>query len=182
VSDGLAFFDAEGMLLHTNRVLQQAVRQPGSGKQLQKEVLALARTIGSSLRAQMAASAEAIPTGEQESREIRTASGTYRIRGSYIGFDLIQSGATVLVTLRRSTEPPPLSDETLQERFGLSRTESRVARLIAAGQPNQVIAEALGISPHTVRNHTSHVLAKLGVRARAEVGPRLGSWKFDAGQ
>jgi hypothetical protein len=44
------------------------------------------------------------------------------------------------------------------------------------------IADTLTIRPHTARNHTSHVLAKLGVRARAETGPRLGIWKFDAGQ
>lgn len=55
----------------------------------------------------------------------------------------------------------------------LTRRERQVAELLARGDSNADIAIQLGISPHTARRHTESVLLKLGVRARAQVGPRL---------
>ena len=37
---------------------------------------------------------------------------------------------------------------------------------LAAGKTNREIAEALGISPHTVRRHVEHIFTKLGVTSR----------------
>ena len=48
----------------------------------------------------------------------------------------------------------------------LSRRETEVARLMAGGYSNREIAEALGTSEGTVKNHVSNVLGKLGVRDR----------------
>jgi DNA-binding NarL/FixJ family response regulator len=44
----------------------------------------------------------------------------------------------------------------------LSERELEVLRLMARGQENAEIAEALNISPRTVKNHVSSILAKLG--------------------
>ena len=57
--------------------------------------------------------------------------------------------------------------EQLTATFGFTRREAEVALLLAAGNPNAIIAEALGISEHTARHHTRHVLVKLGVHSRA---------------
>jgi DNA-binding CsgD family transcriptional regulator len=61
----------------------------------------------------------------------------------------------------------------LEAVYGLTQREIEVARLLADGRGNAAIASALGISPHTARHHTQHVLAKLGAHSRAEAGVRL---------
>lgn len=48
----------------------------------------------------------------------------------------------------------------------LSARESEVLRLLADGQTNQEIAEALYISPHTAANHVANIMNKLGVDSR----------------
>jgi LuxR family transcriptional regulator, maltose regulon positive regulatory protein len=50
----------------------------------------------------------------------------------------------------------------------LSPREREVLRLIAGGAANAAVAERLGVSPHTVKKHLSHIYAKLGVRNRTQ--------------
>jgi len=50
----------------------------------------------------------------------------------------------------------------------LTRREQEVLALLAAGQRPRQIADKLGVSPATVRNHVGHILAKLGVHSRLE--------------
>jgi DNA-binding CsgD family transcriptional regulator len=51
----------------------------------------------------------------------------------------------------------------------LTPTETKVARLVAAGRSNPDIAAELFLSRNTVQTHVSHILAKLGARSRAEI-------------
>jgi DNA-binding CsgD family transcriptional regulator len=64
-------------------------------------------------------------------------------------------------------------DEELRERFGLSPRQIVVARLLAEGCSNAEIAARLGVSANTARNHTEHVMRKLGTSKRARIGPLL---------
>jgi two-component system response regulator DesR len=57
----------------------------------------------------------------------------------------------------------------------LSEREREVVSLIAAGSTNREIAEKLFLSPHTVKEYTSGVYRKLGVRNRAEAVQRAQS-------
>lgn len=50
----------------------------------------------------------------------------------------------------------------------LSHRETEVLRSMAQGSSNKEIARALGISVHTVRNHTANIYSKLGVHSRTE--------------
>ena len=54
----------------------------------------------------------------------------------------------------------------------LSKRERDVVGLIASGATNREIAERLYLSPHTVKEYTSSVYRKLGVRNRAEAVKR----------
>jgi LuxR family maltose regulon positive regulatory protein len=54
----------------------------------------------------------------------------------------------------------------------LSDREIEVLRLLAAGKPNQEIAEELFIALDTVKKHVSHILAKLGASNRTEATSR----------
>jgi ATP/maltotriose-dependent transcriptional regulator MalT len=61
--------------------------------------------------------------------------------------------------------------------MGLSPRELEVLQLIGAGSSNPEIGESLHLSRHTVKEHTSSVYRKLGVRNRTEavqVAQRLG--------
>lgn len=46
-------------------------------------------------------------------------------------------------------------------RVGLSPRELDVLRLVALGKANKEIADILGLSLHTVKNHLAHILHKL---------------------
>ena len=61
-------------------------------------------------------------------------------------------------------EPEALGDESHR----LSPRELEVLRLIAHGMENPSIADALGISQHTVRKHVSSILGKLGLPSRVQ--------------
>jgi len=67
----------------------------------------------------------------------------------------------------------PLTDIELRSRYGLSAREVEVARLVASGLSNNEVAEKLGVSYFTARNHVERVLAKLGVGNRSRVGAVL---------
>jgi DNA-binding NarL/FixJ family response regulator len=54
----------------------------------------------------------------------------------------------------------------------LSPREREILELLADGQSQKDIAEALVISPKTVGTHIQHVLAKLGVHSRAQAVAR----------
>lgn len=64
----------------------------------------------------------------------------------------------------------------------LTRRELEVLQLLSEGLSTADVAERLLLSVNTVRNHVTHVLAKLGVRSRLEavnVGVRRGLIRFD---
>jgi DNA-binding NarL/FixJ family response regulator len=50
----------------------------------------------------------------------------------------------------------------------LSSRELEVLRLVARGMENAEIAQELGISPRTAKNHVSNILAKLGMPSRIQ--------------
>ena len=56
---------------------------------------------------------------------------------------------------------------TSPEALRLSPREREVARMIAKGYPNKIIASVLDISVWTVSTHLRRIFAKLGVTSRA---------------
>ena len=51
----------------------------------------------------------------------------------------------------------------------LTQSELRVARLVAEGMTNRMVAQRLFLSPHTVDSHLRHSFTKLGVTSRVEL-------------
>lgn len=64
-----------------------------------------------------------------------------------------------------STPKPPSPEVALPE---LTARERDILGLIAQGHTNAKIAARLFVSPHTVRNHITHIFAKLQVADRAQ--------------
>lgn len=69
---------------------------------------------------------------------------------------------TPLPASRTADSPEPVEE--------LTRRESEVLELVAAGLANKMIANRLKISEHTVKFHVAAILAKLGAASRTEAG------------
>lgn len=87
------------------------------------------------------------------------------IKSAANGMSTLDTAVTQGVLQRiRSSDPtggiPGLVD--------LSEREREVLLLVAEGLTNLEIAERLVLSPHTIRNHVSSVLAKLNLRRRSD--------------
>jgi DNA-binding NarL/FixJ family response regulator len=94
-------------------------------------------------------------TLEQLADAVRTLAG---------GGNLIQP--VVVERVLRGRPPPATAFDSLEQPDPLTPRESEVLRLMAAGYSNREIGEALGTAEGTVKNHTSSILSKLGVRDR----------------
>ena len=64
------------------------------------------------------------------------------------------------------------SGYTSDMRERLSERELEVVRLIVEGLSNKQISDRLALSDKTVKNHISHILAKLSLTARTQVAVR----------
>jgi DNA-binding NarL/FixJ family response regulator len=86
------------------------------------------------------------------------------IRAAAAGDALLSPGlATKLLGRVQAAAPVAALDGAL-----LSERELDVLRLLAAGKANNDIARELFLSPYTVRNHISSILAKLQIANRTE--------------
>lgn len=72
--------------------------------------------------------------------------------------------------LSACSSPPPVDPESaihfLVGRLGLTRRQAEILHWIAEGKTNEEIALILGRSFHTVKNHVSQILLRLGVDTR----------------
>jgi DNA-binding NarL/FixJ family response regulator len=89
------------------------------------------------------------------------------IRAAAAGDSLIspQIAAKVLELLRAQTTASPRAAGSATD---LSDRELEVLKLIAIGKDNAEIAQALFISPKTVKNHISNILMKLQIENRIQ--------------
>jgi ATP/maltotriose-dependent transcriptional regulator MalT len=83
------------------------------------------------------------------------------------------------IRLELSADPvvPEPRPPSVAASLGLTRRETEVLALVAAGRTNRQIGQALFITPKTAGVHVSRILAKLGVAGRGEaaaVAHRLG--------
>jgi DNA-binding NarL/FixJ family response regulator len=158
---------------HTPDIVLMDVRMPGMGgaeatRQL-AQTMPSARVLMLSISADEDDVMEAVEAG---------ASG-YLLKGSDIdellaGIRAVAAGdalmspivaARVLDRIRAQSRPTPHDAYLARE---LSDRELEVLRLIADGRDNGEIASVLVISPKTVKNHISNILAKLQMENRIQ--------------
>ncbi len=90
--------------------------------------------------------------------------------GIWLGADLMQAliASTQKVDAEnKEAQAKTLNQETLQQK--LSRREFEVAKLIALGDSNKVIARKLNIAERTVKAHVSTIFTKLEVNDRLKL-------------
>jgi DNA-binding NarL/FixJ family response regulator len=90
------------------------------------------------------------------------------VRLAHAGVDQFDPAAVgrLLAALHRPPDAGP--DLATAGRTGLTLREVEVLRLVARGATNREIAARLVVSEGTVKNHVSHILARLGLRDRTQ--------------
>src|SRR5215212_10737144 len=78
-------------------------------------------------------------------------------------------GAALVVLFVDPEDCPDLSHSLLQQVFGLTKSEARLASGLLCGQSLQEIAEASGVSVGTVRSQAKAVFAKTHTHRQAEL-------------
>ena len=174
--EAVLMYDSAGALVHANPRAAELFGMPGAlgaGSQVRTEAQRLAWTMA-------AAAQRSIPDSNADNahrmaeahREVRADGRLYRLRGMLTSGWMPGGEAGVFVTAAFELVNP-LTDIELRSRYGLSAREVEVARLVASGLSNNEVAEKLGVSYFTARNHVERVLAKLGVGNRSRVGAVL---------
>jgi DNA-binding CsgD family transcriptional regulator len=162
-----ALYDTSGSLLHLTPAMETALALDRQGDRL-RVALRLA-----ALAAARSATGEVGPEVGQDrvARDVNTATARYTVTATLHGRST--DGPTFVVAALTRLTPVPRRLGDLNEEYGLTPAEARVALLLGEGRSNAEIAEELFISPHTARRHTEQVLLKLDVRSRAQVAAKV---------
>jgi DNA-binding CsgD family transcriptional regulator len=170
LGEGAVLIDARGRVVYENPAMRRLLAQNAEARRLQLECTRVGRLVLSlATRRSKSQAREIMTPGEQQ---LRTAAGSYRVRGTLLGPGALGSGPMALAVLER-TAPEPLAFTDLHDRYQLTQREATVSQLLAQGHTNAQVARLLGISIHTARRHAEHVLMKLGVHSRAAVARKL---------
>lgn len=156
---GLGIVDLAGRVIYANEQLQRALREPEAGEPVRSSIDRL-------LLPGLDDAANPMEVGGGAAAEATS------VRSARVDLSAFGLGPGYLVLAGAVGKSPP-TDADIQRRYGLTPTESRVARLLAEGRSNKGIAAVLGISPHTARHHTERVLSKLRITSRSRVNRKL---------
>lgn len=67
----------------------------------------------------------------------------------------------------------------LQQRFGFTPAEARVAAALAAGASVSEMAQRLGVQVNTVRSHVKQVLGKTGTVGQVQAVAVMWRWAWE---
>ena len=109
--------------------------------------------------------------------EFKSGNRTYLCRVLRLG--VVATGepgtadAPTLLILERPEPPRHIRKRKAWDKFGLSPRESQMVELLVKGMTTKDIADALSLSPNTVKSFLRTVMAKLGVSTRAGIVGKL---------
>jgi DNA-binding CsgD family transcriptional regulator/PAS domain-containing protein len=185
LADAVLLYDMSGVLVHANpaAVAVIAGKDGAHGtlrgtetNPLQIEAQRVAWNMGALSRRSNSGSLMGTPglmpattTLPSATRETKVDGQAYTLRGSLAPSWMLGRAPGVIVTIE-TTSAKASSDADLRERFSLTAREVEVARLVASGLSNQALAEKLGVSFFTARNHVERLMGKMGAMNRAHIG------------
>ncbi|MBU3062848.1 LuxR C-terminal-related transcriptional regulator [Nocardia sp. NEAU-G5] len=150
--------------------MERSARLMGAALTLQRSTVRLAHTITTAI-------------GDKVRVRVRDALGEEEFRAAYDSGSALPLPAAIDYALGRTTEAAAaLTPDTVQPKrvdgaapAVLTRRETDVARLIAAGYSNKRIATELVISVRTAETHVDHILTKLDFTSRTQIA----AWAHD---
>lgn len=110
---------------------------------------------------------------KQQEPEVFAAAATALLRGG----SWFDSGTPAVDSSAQPARAVPLTPAEL----GLTPRQGQILALVLQGQPNKHIAGSLNLSEHTVKEHVTAILGKLGVRNRVEAIARLRGVQLEPG-
>jgi len=162
----LACFDAKGAVVQQNAAMTKLLSAEPQRDRLLAQMCAAANEMASSMRRTTRHVHRDAPTSPW--RDVRTTSKHYRLSVSLLPAGLLAPQSMIVVVLDL-LDRQERTDAELRATYALTSREIQIARLLAARLQTPEIADLLGMSVHTARRHTEHVLMKLGVHSRREV-------------
>jgi DNA-binding NarL/FixJ family response regulator len=90
-----------------------------------------------------------------------------------IGEDHLYVGELIVISMFKIHDITLLRARDIAPADQLGCRELEVAQLIAEGIDYKTIAQNLGISPSTVRSHTTNIYSKLGINDKAQLAVEL---------
>ena len=166
IESALACFDAAGNVVQQNLAMTKLLSAEPEHDRLLAQMRAAANTLGASLRRATRHAYSDTPASPW--RDLSTAARHYRLSASLLPAGLLAPQSMIVVALD-PLDQQQRSDTELRATYALTSREIQIARLLATRHHTPEIADLLGISVHTARRHTEHVLMKLGVHSREQV-------------
>jgi DNA-binding CsgD family transcriptional regulator/PAS domain-containing protein len=177
---GMFILDAAGRLKHVNRLGERMLAQKNGLTVVGGRLSAVGVEAASSLRGLIAAA------GRQDARAARRG-GSIAIQRTAAGASLsitvaplnagslpvFTAGPSVLVCVTDLYGELNLAGDRLREAFRLTAAQARVASLLLDGAKPKAMAEALGLSVHTVRTHLASVYEKTETAGQADLSRLL---------
>jgi DNA-binding CsgD family transcriptional regulator len=173
LTEGIRICDLDGNTIHQNPAFSAVLKGENTTQKIQKGLDDILHLLVSFNR-ERAGNPEAL-AGRRVALQVHTHSASYEVRGNFLGRELYGAEPRIAIVLQTLPANTALSDRALQERYRLTVRELEITRRLAQGQSTKEVAFACGISLHTTRRHTESIFAKLGVRNRSQIGPRLRS-------
>jgi DNA-binding CsgD family transcriptional regulator len=170
IESALACFDAKGNVVQQNSAMTRLLSTEPQRDRLLAQISAAANAMASTMRHTSRHLRGDAPKSPW--RELRTSTKRYRLSASLLPAGLLAAQSMVVVALD-VLDRQQVSDTDLRARYSLTPREIQIARLLATRYHTLEIADVLGMSVHTARRHTEHVLTKLGVHSRQEVAGAL---------
>jgi len=154
-----------------NREALQILAFPNPPEELAHPAADLARQIGARLVLRSSKGARRFVA------EFESGNRTYRCRTLSVGCDGKDADdpgrATTLILLERRASPSRLLKRQAWEKFGLTPRERQMVELLIEGMTTKEMAQALGLSPNTIKSFLRLVMAKMGVSTRSGIVGKL---------
>ncbi len=102
-----------------------------------------------------------------KSKVLHSKSGPpYLMRAFFIHHRLEKVPTHIMITIEKIIKDHDFDFEKIRQKYGLSSREMEVLSLICKGLANKEISQKLFISEYTAKDHTKHILRKVGVNSR----------------